>query len=36
MITLDENGITLKSAKDVSIDGSGGNVTILGKKVEAK
>ncbi len=35
-ITLDDAGITLKSAKDVTIDGSAGNVTILGTKVEVK
>jgi len=35
-IILDENGITLTSAKDVTIDGSGGSVTILGTKVEVK
>jgi len=35
-IVLDAKGITITSAKDVTIDGSAGGVTILGGTVEAK
>jgi Rhs element Vgr protein len=35
-ITLEKDGITIKSAKDVIIDGSGGNVTIKGTKVDVQ
>jgi Rhs element Vgr protein len=35
-ITLNKNGVTIKSAKDVTIDGSGGNVVIKGKKVDVQ
>jgi Rhs element Vgr protein len=33
-ITMDKGGIVIKSAKDLTIDGSGGDVKILGKAVD--
>ena len=35
-ITLDDKGITIKSAKDLILDGSAGNVTIKGQKVDVQ
>ena len=33
---MDANGITITSAKDLTLDGASGNVTISGKKVDCK
>ncbi len=35
-ITMDKKGITIKSAKDLTLDGASGNVVIKGKKVDVK
>ncbi len=35
-ITMDKNGITIKSSKDLTLDGASGNVVIKGKKVDVK
>lgn len=35
-VTMDKNGITVKSAKDLILDGSSGNVEIKGSKVDIK
>ncbi len=35
-LTMDQNGVVIKSAKDFKIDASSGNVEISGTKVDVK